>query len=159
MSWSKTHTACSNCQSDERKHAGHGLCTICYRITQKLKMVRKWNLNDRASLKSYPFINEREIDPRIFNRLKPNVIEHLQNRLAYLKIRGEKLNGFVDGLDLEYGFGHLSRLAGSKNHGLFHGLCSWFEMTFEPEQRRALLSIIDKIEKDVDRDSPFYLLL
>jgi len=122
-------------------------------------MVRKWNLNDRASLKSYPFINEREINPIIFNRLKPNVIEHLQNRLAYLKFRGEKLNGVVDGLDLEYRFGNLSRLAGSKNRGLFHGLCGWFEMTFEPEQRRALLRIIDKIEKDVDRDPPFYSLL
>jgi hypothetical protein len=51
------------------------------------------------------------------------------------------------------------RLAGSKNRGLFHGLCGWFEMTFEPEQRRAVLRIIDKIEKDVDRDPPFYSLL
>jgi hypothetical protein len=74
MSWSKTLTACSNCHSDERKHAGHGLCTIFYRLTKKLEMVRKWNLNGRASLKSYPFINEREINPIIFNRLKPNVI-------------------------------------------------------------------------------------
>jgi hypothetical protein len=122
-------------------------------------MVQKWSLTDRSSLNGYPFLFENGIDSRIFNLLKPNVIEYLQDRLDYLKIRGEKLNGGVDGLDLEYGFGHIAKLAGSKNRCLFHGLSGWFEMTFDLKQRRALLSIIDKVEKDVERATPFYSLL
>jgi hypothetical protein len=97
-------------------------------------------------------VREPTIHPRSFERFKRNVIRHYQDRLDYLSHRGAKLKGEVDGLDLEYGFGHLARLAGSKNRNLFHGNCVWFEMIFGPDQRRALLRVIDKIEKDVERD-------
>ena len=116
-----------------------------------MEMARGWRFGDASTLKGYPFLNYG-LDRRSFDRFKRNVIRHFECRLGYLKHRGEKLNGDVDGLDLEYALDHLARLAGSKNRNLFHGNCGWFEMTFPPEQRRALLRVIDKIEKDIDRE-------
>ena len=47
---------------------------------------------------------------------------------------------------------HLARLAGSRKRSIFHGLCGWFEMIFDSEQRQALLKVVDKIEKEIERD-------
>jgi len=137
-----------------------GYCTICYRIAAKLKGVKGWNLANAKSLKGYPFSTSHGLDSRSFVRFKTKVIKHYEHRLAYLQSRGQKLNGGrVDGLDLEYAFGHIAKLAGVRDRGLFHGLCGWFEMTFGPEQRRALLSQLDKIEKHAGRDFPITSLL
>ena len=152
MRWSRNRNSCLNCQSEERSHVGRGLCTICYRLTLKKTTAEGWRLGHSSTLKGYPFQREPGLDPRSFDAFKRKVIRHYQDRLDYLKHRGEMLKGDVDGLDLEYGFAHLARLAGSKNRSLFHGFCGWFEMTFGPDQRRALLSVIDTIERDVDRD-------
>jgi len=151
MRWSRNRDDCSNCGSEERKHAGRGLCTICYRLTLEKKAAEGWQIGHPSTLKGYPFLSGG-IDHPKFDGFKRKVIRHYQTRLDYLNRRGLKLKGDVDGLDLEYAFGQLARLAGSKNRNLFHGLCGWFEMIFGPEQRRALLRIADKIEKEVDRD-------
>jgi hypothetical protein len=115
------------------------------------KAAEGWQIGHPSTLKGYPFLSGG-IDHPKFDGFKRKVIRHYQTRLDYLNRRGLKLKGDVDGLDLEYAFGQLARLAGSKNRNLFHGLCGWFEMIFGPEQRRALLRIADKIEKEVDRD-------
>lgn len=152
MAWPRKRAECSNCGSNERRHAALGLCTLCYRLTSKRRIAEQWRLDNPLTLKEYPFLGSPGIDLRSFERFKRNVIGHYQNRLDYLKGRGKKLKGEVDGLDLEYAFDYLARLAGSRKRSMFHGLCGWFEMIFDPEQRRALLRIVDKIEKEVDRD-------
>lgn len=152
MRWSRNRDECSNCGSEERKHVAFGLCTLCYRLTKKKRFAERWQLENQSTLKGYPFLHGPGINPGSFERFKRNVIRHYQERLDYLKQRGAKLKGNVDGLDIEYALDHLARLAGSKNRNLFHGLCGWFEMIFDPEQRRALLRIVDKIEKEIDRD-------
>lgn len=152
MSWSRSRNHCVNCLSDERKHVGRGLCTKCHPPTLKKEKAECWRLDDPASLRGYPFKKEHRIPNDQFECFKRNVIQHYQDRLDYLQSRGAKLSGDVDGLDLEYAFDYIARLAGSKKRNLFHGLCRWFEMVFTPEQMRALLGIADRIEKDVERD-------
>jgi hypothetical protein len=87
-----------------------------------------------------------------FESFKRKVIRHYKDRLARLKYSGEKLKGSVDGLDLEYALDHLACLAGSRTRKLFHGYAGWFEDTFGPKQRRELLGIIDRIERNAERD-------
>jgi hypothetical protein len=96
-----------------------------------------------------------------FESFRRKAVKHYQERLDYRKRRGEQLKGKaqVDGGDLEYGFAYIARLAGSKKRNLFHGDSGWFELTFGPKQRRALLTIIDTIENDVYRDIPLAQLL
>jgi hypothetical protein len=143
---------CANCGTEDRKLEYRGLCTLCYRLTLKKEKSEGWKLDNPSTLKGYPFC-KYPIDPRRFEEFKQNVILHYQGRLDYLKYREAKLKGDVDGLYLEYAFNHIEYLAGSKDHSLFHGLCGWFEMIFNPEQRRALLRIADKIEKEVHRET------
>jgi hypothetical protein len=123
----------------------------CYRVTLKKEKAEGWKLEEPSSLKGYPFY-KHPINPRSFEEFKQKVIQHYQRRLDYLKYREEMLQGDVDGLYLEYAFNHIACLAGSKDRSLFHGLCGWFEMIFNSEQRRALLRVADKIEKKVHRD-------
>lgn len=151
LRWSKNRDDCVNCGTEERRHAGRGLCTLCYRLTMKKKTAEAWQLENPSRLKLYPF-RGHPIDPRSFERFKQNVILHYQSRLDHLKHREAKLRGDVDGLDLEYAFNVIANLAGAKDRSLFHGLAGWFEMTFSTNQRRALLKIANRIEKEVYRD-------
>jgi hypothetical protein len=120
----------------------------------KKRKIVGWDLNNPSSLKNYPFL-KYPIDLQRFEEYKQDAIKHYDNRLVYLKYREAMLKGDVNvnGLDLEYVFNNIAKLAGSKDLSLFHGLCGWFEMVFVTvEQRRALLRIADKIEKKVFRD-------
>lgn len=137
MQWSRKREDCSNCGTKERRHAGRGLCTLCYRLTLKKQSVEAWHLENLSSLKFYPF-RGLWIDPQSFERYKKNVILHYQTALENIKHRETKLKGDVDGLDLEYAFNKIASLAGAKDRSLFHGLCGWFEMVFNAEQRRTL---------------------
>lgn len=158
--WSPKSESCANCSTSERAHAGRGYCTICRRILRKLESARSWDLANPKSLEGFPFKTSYGLDSRSFARFKTKAIRHYEHRLAYLQSRGKKLkDGHIDGLDLEYAFGHIAILAGSNNRSLFHGLCGWFETTFGLEQRRSLLSQLDKIEKEVYHDIPIASLL
>ena len=125
---------------------------MCYRLTLKKERAEQWQFGQAPTLKGYPFRCDPPLSCTTFEGFKRKVIRHYQDRLDRLKYRGEKLKGDVDGLDLEYGFDHLACLAGSRTRNLFHGYAGWFEDTFRPKQRRELLSVIDRIERDVDHD-------
>ena len=139
---------CKNCGTTRRKHIAKGLCVKCYPIFNKLEAVKKWDLKNPKTLKTY-FSAYYLSDLRTFIKFKTCIAKQLKQRLDWLRAREEKLKGPIDGLDLEYAFGWLASQAGCKKDNLFHGLDGWFEMKFNSEQRSALFSVVDKIRQNI----------
>ena len=152
MRRANTRGACSNCQSEERRQAARGLCSLCYRVMLKKEGAEKWVYGQTHTLKGYPFRRDPPLNAPTFESFKRAVIRHYKGRLDRLKYRGEKLKGSVDGLDLENALDHLACLAGARTRKLFHGYAGWFEDTFGPKQRRELLGVIDRVERNAERD-------
>ncbi|MBU0517640.1 hypothetical protein KJ564_01725, partial [bacterium] len=144
--------ACKNCTSTRFPMKSKGLCSRCYPIILKLEKVRKWELNDQASLKGFPtgFLNRREeYRQEVFDYQKKKHIEKYQGRLDDLKLREKKLKGYVGGYDIECILIELAHLARSRKPNIVRHSADTFDLKFSPEQRKIIYTYLNLIRENV----------
>ncbi|MFA4942010.1 MAG: hypothetical protein WC582_05510 [Patescibacteria group bacterium] len=139
---------CKNCLSTRFKLKAKGLCSRCYSLTRKFKIVEQWNLENIETLKYYPkdmiFHNQRD-----FNKIKNGFIRQLEDRLSYLQSNEEMLGGAVNGVDIVPRFQKVSELAGSRNKDFLWHEEDLFDQNFTSKQKKILFSILNQIIESI----------
>jgi hypothetical protein len=147
--WSKKFEKCEQCGTDRYKHLARGLCTRCYPLVRKLEQVNGWSVDNPGDLEEN--LTDKILgNPERFERAKSNVANQIRDRLERLKIREEKLEGSVDGMDIECQLQWLIRQCPSvRDKELCYGTASTFNDEFNMEQRKILYELLNDIEENV----------
>lgn len=145
--WAKYHLRCQNCTTVRFPHKALGLCSRCYRLTQRLKEIEGWDLQNPKSLKGYTTLVALW-RPDTLERVRSWRRNKIKTHLEFLRTREEQLAGYIDGLDLENAFSHVAKLAGTREQ-FFHGLATSFDWDFTPEQRKTLFRLLNSIEEEL----------
>lgn len=108
---------CKNCGSIRFPIRARGYCKRCYPILRKIEIIKLWELEEKRTLKYYPkdgiFHNEKD-----FRKIKKSFIEQHEERLGYLKISEQILNGDIYGSSIVPLFQQIAKLAGSRDRDL-----------------------------------------
>jgi len=141
---------CTNCSTTRYRLIAKGLCERCYRLKLRLQNYEKCDLLNPKSLKVFPlsllpFIKTQEV----LDGFKGDVKEQIERRLSDLRVREEKLNGEINGIDLEYQLQRIARmiLPKPKERGLYHGIAGFIDDNFAMEQKKPLYSLLSEIEE------------
>ena len=144
--WHK-YDSCLNCGTDERPHRGKGYCNKCYGPAMQLEEIAAWDQAHPETLRRYPG-NFRVDSPSDFELLRQGYARELQERLDTLRHWETTRDDPADGIDIEFQLDRIAGYAGAETRGLYHGLASYIDWQFQPEQRRVLRELLRKLEKD-----------
>lgn len=139
---------CTNCSTIRYRLIAKGLCKRCYPLKLRLRNLEKWDLSDPNSLKGIPnslvplIRTQEELDG-----FKADAKEQIGDRLTYLRMREEKLNGKINGIDLEYQLQRIARMIFPKERALYHGIAGFMEDNFAMKQKKLLYNLLSKIEE------------
>jgi len=142
------NTKCKNCLSSRFKLIAGGLCSRCYPLKRKLKIVKQWNLINSETLKYYPKDMIFHNQPN-FNKIKKGFIRQMEDRLSYLQTNEQMLNGAVNGIDIIPRFQRVAKLAGSRNKNFLWHEEDLFDQNFTSEQKKILFSILNQITESI----------
>ena len=62
-------------------------------------------------------------------------------------MREEKLNGEINGIDLEYQLQRIARMILPKERGLYHGIAGFIDDNFDMKQKKLLYSLLSEIDE------------
>lgn len=96
MNWSKKHSECVNCGTNETQHKGHGYCRQCYRLHKYKEEVMSWNSHNHNLLEKR---STMEIE-----KFKQACLSQIDARLHLIKRYEQSLMGtgdLVDSVELE----------------------------------------------------------
>lgn len=138
---------CTNCCTTRYRLIAKGLCTRCYPLKLRLENFEKCDLSNPKSLKVFPpsllpFIKTQEV----LNGFKAHAKEQIEKRLSYLRVREEKLNGEINGIDLEYQLQRIARMIFPKERTLYHGIAGYIDDNFTTKQKKLLYSLLSEID-------------
>ena len=144
------HKRCTNCGTTRYRLIAKGLCTKCYPLKHRLENFGKCDLSNPKSLKVFlpsllPFIRTKEV----LNGLKADAKEQIEKRLSHFRWREEKLDGKIDGIDLEYQLQRIARMILPKERGLYHGVAGFIDDNFTMKQKKLLYSLLSEMEEKV----------
>lgn len=147
--WHKKYKHCSNCESTRNRHKAKGYCHKCYPIQLRLGKAEQWDFNKPETLKTFPK-GFQPLDEKTFIRIKKGVIRQLKERLDWFRIREQRLDGDVFGIDIEYGLERIAKYCKVRKKGLFHSSANTFDHNFTMEQKKIIFEYIDRIEQNID---------
>jgi hypothetical protein len=140
---------CRNCGcelSQRRPFARKDCCRECFKVSEYLKVVEKWN-------GARPEIFEQHFSIEGFAEYKSRLICELNTELKYLHSREATRRdaSLTDGLTIEKKLGSILDLLRGKvrNRNVFHGIATSIDHCFDQEQRRILFELLDDIEDQV----------
>lgn len=139
---------CENCKSDRFKIIARGFCGRCYRLTRRLDVVNKWDVNNSKTLIDYP-VFKGSCDEKYFNKIKTGIIEQITNRLVYLNYNEQKLNNDIYGSDLVPRLQRIAKLSGSRNKNFLWHQEDLFDHNFTPKQKKLLFKILNEITESI----------
>ena len=139
---------CSNCDTTRYRLVAKGLCERCYRLKLRLQNFEKCDLSNPNSLKVFPpsllpSIRTQEV----LDGFKADAKEQIERRLSHLRVREEKLNGEINGIDLEYQLQRIARMILPKERGLYHGIAGFIDDNFAMKQKKLLYSLLSEMEE------------
>lgn len=139
---------CKNCGSIRFPVRARGYCKRCYPIIRKIEIIKLWELEEKRTLKYYPkdgiFHNEKD-----FRKIKNSFIKQHEERLGYLKISEQILNGDIYGSNIVPLFQQIAKLAGSRDKDLLWHQEDLFDHNFNQKQKRIIYKILNSIKESI----------
>jgi len=139
---------CTNCGTTRYRHVAKGFCKRCYRLNLRLRNLKKWDLSDPKSLEGFPigllpFIRiQAELDG-----FKADAKKQIESRLAYLRMREEKLSGKITGIDIEYELRKIAGMILPRGDDLYFGIATYIDHNFSNKQKKLLYSLLSEIDE------------
>jgi hypothetical protein len=146
--WSRKFEKCQQCGTKRFKHKARGLCIRCYQLVKKLEQVTHWNLYDAKSLTDYP-TDMMFHDPQTFQLVHSDVSNQIKERLEFLLRKERKLEGPVDGIDIERQLGRIAIKCRVKDKSMFHGRAGSIDDDFNTKQIKRLFELLNEIEEGI----------
>jgi len=108
--------------------------------------VDKWNLSKPDGLRGFP----RGLRPFLQTQaqvdgFKIDAREQIESRLRDLRVREEKLNGEISGMDIERELRNIARLIVSKGNNLYYGSATVVDHSFNARQKKVLYGLLTRI--------------
>lgn len=161
MAWSRKHTNCISCNTEEWEHKGKGYCAKCYPLMKKKEIIEQWDKNNPTSLKPVSPIDERVLERLIqwddLEKAKESLLRQIDARLHLYKMYNSP--GNVDPISIEFLLERISTLTNNiSDTKLFHGAVTRYSENFTNEQRQiiykdlAYILINRKLNLDIWRD-------
>lgn len=161
MAWSRKHTNCISCSTEEWEHKGKGYCAKCYPLMKKKEIIEQWDKNYPTSLKPVSPIDERILERLIqwddLEKAKESLLRQIDTRLHLYKMYNSI--GKVDPISIELLLERISTLTNNiSDTKLFHGAVTRYSENFTNEQRQiiykdlAYILINRKLNLDIWRD-------
>jgi hypothetical protein len=71
--------------------------------------------------------------------------EQIESRLRDLRVREEKRNGEISGIDVEHELSKIARMIVSKGDNLYHGISTVVDHNFDAGQKKLLYDLLSRI--------------
>jgi hypothetical protein len=128
--WNEKNKHCKCCTTISWNNRAKGLCVKCYPLVNKIEIVEKWNLKDKATLIGIEGFDNKLLNQIIkskdFEKCKMEILRQLNNRLALYKncFSPEKVTGMSIEILLD---NYANLLLGDKGKKMFHGACNRYD--------------------------------
>lgn len=141
MTWSRKHTNCISCGTEEWEHKGRGYCVKCYPLMKKREIIEQWNKNNLASLEPVSPIDERILERLIksdyLEKAKESLLRQIDARVHLYKMYNSP--GEVDPISIEFLLERITTLTNNISHSkLFNGAVTRYSENFTNEQRQII---------------------
>lgn len=146
--WAGQYVHCANCGTVRFRHQARGYCTRCYGLILARQQIQGWDYAKPQTLKGYPG-DLAFWDPKIFLRVRRELLSRIDERLAWFKAREKQLARPARGTDIERQLHSIATQLGIKKSDLPRGLRPALDRSFNAKQKKILFELLNEIEEKI----------